>query len=112
MNTAKLFRYGDINYWTANYAEGGADLMKAAAQAHEAQDKPTYHIRPASLTAERRADVDRSLEGYTRLNSKYGYRSGEQAYNGDKPIFMKECRQPRRTLLQRVRDFFVEEVEE
>lgn len=34
MNTAKLFRYGDINYWTANYAEGGADLMKAAAQVH------------------------------------------------------------------------------
>lgn len=108
MNTAKLYRYGDIKYWTANYANGGADLMKVAMQEREAQDKPTYHIRPASLTAERRADVDRSFEGYVRLNSKYGYRSGEQAYSGDKPIVMKEYRRPRRTLLQRVRDFFVE----
>ena len=108
MRTARLYRYGDRSYWTGNYAEGGEDLMKAAVQSAETTDKPTYHIKPASLTAERRADVDRSFEGYVRLNSKYGYRSGEQAYSGDKPIVMKEYRRPRRTLLQRVRDFFVE----
>lgn len=107
MRSALLYRYGDIAYWTGNYAEGGNDLIEAATLNAEAQS-PTYHIRPAELTAERRAEVDHSFEGYVRLNSKYGYRSGEQAYNGDKPIITKEYRRPRRTLLQRVRDFFVE----
>ena len=107
MRSALLYRYGDIAYWTGNYAEGGSDLIKAAAQEHEAQDKPTYHIRPASLSAERRADVDRSLEGYTKLNSKYGYRSGEQAYSGDKPVARRECRR-KKTLMQKVKEWFVE----
>ena len=111
MNTARLYRYGEISYWTGNYAEGGADLIKAAVQEHEAQDKPTYHIRPASLTAERRAEVDESFKGYIRLNRKYGYQTRERAYSGDKPIIMKEYKRPRRTLLQRVREFFLEDVE-
>jgi hypothetical protein len=111
MRSALLYRYGDIAYWTGNYAEGGSDLVEAVALSAEAQS-PTYHIRPAELTAERRADVDKSLEGYARLNNKYGYRTQEQAYSGDKPIFMKECRQPRRTLFRKIHDFFVEEVYE
>lgn len=112
MRTARLYRYGERSYWTGNYAEGGDDIMAAASQAQAAQDKPIVHIKPASLTAERRADVDRSFEGYVRLNRRYGYRTQEQAYSGDKPIVMKEYRQPRRTLLRKIHDFFVEEVYE
>jgi hypothetical protein len=112
MRTARLYRYGDRSYWTGNYAEGGEDLMKAAVQSAETANKPTYHIKPASLTAERRADVDRSFEGYVRLNSKYGYRSGEQAYRGDRPAVMKEFKKTKSTLFRRIRNFFVEEVEE
>ena len=112
MQTARLYRYGERSYWTGNYAEGGADIMAAASQAQEAQDKPIIHIKPARLTAERRNEVDRSFEGYVRLNRRYGYRTQEQAYSGDKPIIMKEYRQPRRTLLRKIHDFFVEEVYE
>lgn len=112
MQTARLYRYGERSYWTGNYAEGGADIMTAAAQAQEAQDKPIIHIKPARLTAERRADVDRSFEGYVKLNRRYGYRTQEQAYSGDKPIITREYRQPRRTLLRKIHDFFVEEVYE
>ena len=108
MRSALLYKYGDIAYWTANYADGGADLIKAAAQEREALDKPAIHIRPAKLSAERRAEVDKSFKGYIRLNRKYGYQTRERAYSGDKPIVMREYRRPRRTLLQRVRDFFVE----
>jgi len=108
MNTARLYRYGERSYWTANYADGGADLIKAATQEREALDKPAIHIRPAKLSAERRAEVDKSFKGYIRLNRKYGYQTRECAYSGDKPIIIKEYRRPRRTLLQRVRDFFVE----
>ena len=107
MRSALLYKYGDIAYWTGNYAEGGNDLIEAATLNAEAQS-PTYHIRPAELTAERRAEVDKSFKGYIRLNRKYGYQTRERAYSGDKPIIMKEYRRPRRTLLQRVRDFFVE----
>ena len=110
MRSALLYRYGDIAYWTGNYAEGGNDLIKAAALSAEAQS-PTYHIRPAELTAARRADVDKSLEGYIRLNGIYRYQSGEQAFNGDKPILMREHRRPRKTLFRRVYDFFVEVAE-
>lgn len=110
MREARLYGYGDIRYWTANYAEGGADLEAAAMQDFNTQDKPIVHIKPARLTAERRNEVDRSFEGYVRLNRRYGYRTQEQAYNGDKPIAMKEYRQPRRTLLRKIHDFFVEEV--
>lgn len=112
MREARLYGYGDTRYWTANYAEGGADIMAAASQAQAAQDKPIVHIKPAKLTAERRNEVDRSFEGYVRLNRRYGYRTQEQAYSGDKPIIMKEYRQPRRTLLRKIHDFFVEEVYE
>lgn len=111
MRSALLYRYGDIAYWTGNYAEGGSDLMKAAALSAETQNKPAYHIRPAELTAERRADVDKSLEGYVRLNGRYRYQSGEQAFNGDKPILMREHRRPRKTLFRRIYDFFVEVAE-
>lgn len=112
MREARLYGYGDIRYWTANYAEGGADLEAAAMQDFNTQDKPIVHIKPAKLTAERRNEVDRSFEGYVRLNRRYGYRTQEQAYSGDKPIVMKEYRQSRRTLLRKIHDFFVEEVYE
>lgn len=107
MRSALLYKYGDIAYWTGNYAEGGNDLMKAAALSAEAASEPAYHIRPAELTAERRADVDKSLEGYVRLNGRYRYQSGEQAYNGDKPAVRRECRR-KKTLMQKVKEWFVE----
>ena len=106
MRSALLYRYGDIAYWTGNYAEGGSDLIEAATLNAEAQS-PTYHIRPAELTAERRADVDKSLEGYVRLNGRYRYQSGEQAYNGDKPAVRRE-RWRKKTLMQKVKEWFVE----
>lgn len=106
MRSALLYRYGDIAYWTGNYAEGGNDLIEAATLNAEAQS-PTYHIRPAELTAERRADVDKSLEGYVRLNGRYRYQSGEQAYNGDKPVVMRKNRR-KKTLMQKVKEWFVE----
>jgi hypothetical protein len=106
MRSALLYKYGDIAYWTGNYAEGGNDLIEAATLNAEAQS-PTYHIRPAELTAERRADVDKSLEGYVRLNGRYRYQSGEQAYNGDKPVVMRKYRR-KKTLVQKVKEWFVE----
>lgn len=106
MRSALLYKYGDIAYWTGNYAEGGNDLIEAVALCAEAQS-PIYHIRPAELTAERRADVDKSLEGYVRLNDRYRYQSGEQAYNGDKPIVRRE-RWRKKTLMQKVKEWFVE----
>jgi len=110
MRSALLYKYGDIAYWTGNYAEGGSDLMKAAALSTEAQS-PTYHIRPAELTAERRADVDKSLEGYVRLNGRYRYQSGKQAYSGKRAkVFVP--RKHRRSILKTVIGFFTYEVEE
>lgn len=106
MRSALLYRYGDIAYWTGNYAEGGNDLIEAATLNAEAQSS-IYHIRPAELTAERRADVDKSLEGYVRLNGRYRYQSGEQAYNGDKPVVMRKNRR-KKTLMQKVKEWFVE----
>lgn len=111
MRSALLYKYGDIAYWTGNYAEGGSDLMKAAAQEREALDKPTIHIRPAKLSTERRAEVDKSLEGYVRLNRIYRYQTRERAYNGDKPVAMREHRR-KKTLMQKVKEWFVEVVEE
>jgi hypothetical protein len=110
MRSALLYKYGDIAYWTGNYAEGGNDLIEAATLNAEAQS-PTYHIRPAELTAERRADVDKSLEGYVRLNGRYRYQSSEQAYNGDKPAVRREHWR-KKTLMQKVKEWFVEVVEE
>lgn len=111
MQTAKLYRYGERSYWTGNYAEGGADIMAAAAQAQEAQDKPIVHIKPARLTAERRNEVDRSFEGYVRLNRRYGYRTQEQAYSGKRAkVFVP--RKHRMSILETVIDFFTCKVEE
>lgn len=111
MREARLYGYGDIRYWTANYAEGGADLEAAAMQDFNTQDKPTYHIRPAELTAERRADVDRSFDGYVRLNNRYGYRTQEQAYSGKRAkVFVP--RKHRMSILETVIDFFTCKVEE
>ena len=111
MRSALLYKYGDIAYWTGNYAEGGSDLIKAAAASAEAACEPAYHIRPAELTAERRAEVDKSFKGYIRLNRKYGYRSGEQAYNGKRAkVFVP--RKHRRSILETVIGFFTCEVEE
>lgn len=110
MRSALLYRYGDIAYWTGNYAEGGSDLMKAAALSAEAESKPAYHIRPAELTAERRADVDKSLEGYVRLNGRYRYQSGKQAYSG-KRVKVFVPRKHRRSILETVIGFFTYEVE-
>ena len=112
MKTAKLYRYGDINYWTGNYAEGGADLVRAGRLERSAQTAPVIHIRPASLTAERRAEVDKSFKGYIRLNRKYGYQTRERAYSGDKPIVMREYIRPKKTLFRRIHDFFIEETAE
>lgn len=112
MQTARLYRYGERSYWTGNYAEGGADIMAAAAQAQEAQDKPIIHIKPARLTAERRNEVDRSFEGYVRLNKRYGYRTQEEAYHDERPVIAKAYTLPRKTLIQKIHDFFVEEVYE
>ena len=112
MREARLYGYGDIRYWTANYAEGGADLEAAAMQNFNTQDKPTYHIRPAELTAERRADVDRSFEGYVRLNTRHGYRTQEEAYHDERPVIARVYTPPRKTLVQKIHDFFVEEAYE
>lgn len=109
MRTARLYRYGERSYWTGNYAEGGADIMAAAAQAQEAQDKPIVHIKPARLTAERRNEVDRSFEGYVRLNRRYGYRTLEEAYHDERPVVARAYTPPRKTLVQKIHDFFVEE---
>ena len=110
MRSALLYKYGDIAYWTGNYAEGGNDLIEAATLNAEAQS-PTYHIRPAELTAERRADVDKSLEGYVRLNGRYRYQSGEQAYSGKRAKAFVP-RKHRRSILEAAIDFFTHEVTE
>lgn len=111
MKTAMLYRYGDINYWTGNYAEGGKDLLNAGKLERSADDTQTIHIRPAQLTAERRKEVDISFESYIRLNRKYEYQTGEQAFNGDKARVFTPVKQ-KKSLLDRVIDFFYEEVEE
>ena len=111
MRSALLYKYGDIAYWTGNYAEGGSDLMKAAVQEHEAQDKPVIHIRPAKLSAERQAEVDESFKGYVRLNRIYRYQSGEQAYSGKRAKAFVP-RKHRRSILEAAIDFFTYEVAE
>lgn len=106
MKTAYLNKTANGYAWCANYAYGGMDLINAA----ESVKKSTAEYIPLGRRTLHERAVE-ALKGYSASNSRQGYSTSEQAFNGKRTkVFVP--RKHRRSILETVIDFFTYEVEE
>lgn len=105
MNTANLYRTENGYAWDANYAQGGLDLMRAADMLRKKKAEPFIPLGRRSVH-ERAVEA---LEGYTASNARQGYLTREQAEYGRK-VRPFEARTQRKSVFDRVLDFFTYEV--
>ena len=111
MNTARLNFTSDgrCSGWDANYPQGGADLARVTAQIKRVKKDPFIPLGRKTMP-QRQANA---LNYFSELNTRQGYETREQALYGrgvkPRPV-MREYRD-KKSILEKVIGFFVEEAE-
>lgn len=105
MKTANLYKCKGGYAWDANYPMGGVDLINAAQQAKTSTDKPFIPLG-------RRTLHERALDSYSEINKLQGVTCEDDIWNcvvrKKKPVLVEY----RKTLGQRVKEWFTEVVED
>lgn len=110
MKTATLYKCGNSYTWAANYPDGGIELNDTVKLLKESANAPTYHFFCGGRTLHERAVA--ALDSYSGFMAKQGYTTREQAEYGKRVKPKPPLREYKKSIGQRLYEWFTEAVEE
>lgn len=93
--------------WSANYAEGGRELMSMIGEVRRVRNDPFFNVGNRDIKRRQKA-----LDSFTELNRRQGYETREDAEFGARVKAKPVLREYKRSVLEKVIDFFYDEVRE
>ena len=105
MKTAMLYKHNGAYAWSANYATGGTDLIKAAEQVKKIADKKVIPLGRRTMPQRQ----EHALNFFCEYVAERGYTTREQAFHGTRMYKPAQSgRKEKRSLIEKVIDFFYE----